>query len=62
MQLFLLSWPSATELENTSKQERILTVRPQKPKHIRFGWSHTDTSEPVVRYEDPIEHLKFDYL
>jgi hypothetical protein len=25
----------------------LLYARPQTPKHIRGGWSHTDTSEPV---------------
>jgi hypothetical protein len=25
----------------------VIALRPQTPKHIKGGWSHTDTSEPV---------------
>jgi hypothetical protein len=25
----------------------VNALRPQTPKHIRSGWSHTDTSKPV---------------
>jgi hypothetical protein len=25
----------------------VIALRPQTPKHIRGGWSHTDTSEPI---------------
>jgi hypothetical protein len=31
-------------------KERMVALRPHKPKHIRGGWSHTDTSEPVDGY------------
>jgi hypothetical protein len=31
------------------KKERMVTLRPHTPEHIRGGWSnYTDTSEPVA--------------
>jgi hypothetical protein len=36
---------------NGSKKERMVALRPHKPKHIRGSWSHyTDTSKPDDGY------------
>jgi hypothetical protein len=49
--------PSATThvtftamLKQEKEKKKVIALCLHTPKHITDGWSHTDTSEPVVGY------------